>query len=69
MQDPNKLHTWQEEIEDRDVETSLREGKWRVRKTDRIHLGYFGGGCCHRAGSNSLVLIIFFYILHFCSDL
>jgi len=44
---------------DRDVKISWREPNWRVRKKDRIHLGYFGGGCCHRAGSNSLVLIFF----------
>jgi len=38
--------------------------KWKVRRDDRIHLGYFGFGCWHKAGSNFLALIL---LLVFCA--
>jgi len=48
----SKLHTWQ--IEEREMLKSAQGRdiwKWRVRREDRIHLVYFGCGCCHKAGS------------------
>lgn len=36
--------------------TDIRQ--WKVRREDRIHLGYFGCGCCHKVGSNFLALIL-----------
>lgn len=66
MQYHNKLHTYQKERGERDVEISSREGGYKEVKDEegrRIHLGYFGGSYCQKASSNSLVLILLFGIL------